>query len=94
MALSGMVYKTRQCGKDVVVFLAPLEDERGIASPVGQRRLIIENCTEQPIAGDIIWGGDSAILARGVNNKREWNYRRKGYTRLVEDFKAVINEHS
>lgn len=93
MALSGMVHKTRVCGEDVVVFLAPIEDERGYASPVGQRRLVIERFTEQPLPGDIIWGGgDDAFLVRGVNNKREWHYRRKGYTRLLEDFEKETSE--
>lgn len=87
MALSGMVHKTRKCGNDVVVFLAPIEDEQGHTSPVGQRRLVIKDATLLPLAGDIIWGGgDYAVLNRGVNNKREWHYDRKGYVTLVEKF--------
>jgi hypothetical protein len=87
MALSGMVYKTRECGKNVMILLAPIEDESGNASPVGQRRLVIENFTVMPLPGDIIWGsGGDAHLVRGVNNKREWHYHRKGYTTLVEAF--------
>lgn len=87
MALSGMVYKTRRCGEDVVVLLVPVEDETGQTSPVGQRRLIIEKCTIDPLPGDVIWGGDAlATLERGVNNKRQMYYNRKGYTRLVEAF--------
>lgn len=88
MTLSGMVYKTKNCGKDVLVLLAAIEDEQGYISPVGQRRLLIKNCTICPLPGDIIWGGDeSAQLERGVQNKQTWHYRRDGYVYLVEDFK-------
>jgi len=88
MALDGMVYKTEMRGDQLVVFLAPYEHNSGTTSIPGQLELIIENPTYIPKPGDILWGGsDSARLSRG-NGKDELRYRRKGYTRLAEDFNS------
>lgn len=99
MSLDATILGVEQEGADIVLILGPRIDDVDKLSIAGQPKLRIVNATWMPEPGMDIWGGSSSaqiVTRRGerdpvTNNAIGPWYRRKGYTRLLEDFPSTAS---
>lgn len=94
MALDGIITAVRPHAEGIEIDLGPRPagEYRGeggelVYSPAsipGQPRMVIVQPTVEPHVGDQLWGGSRSV--RLESGGISFPYRRKGYTRLVQDW--------
>lgn len=83
MSIDAIIGKAeRQANGDIVLELIP--GTRG--QPTGQNHMTIIGATVMPEVGAIIWGGGNSVFIQVPDSVRHLEYKREGYTQLIEDF--------